>query len=149
MKTENVTLTNMCMIYDGDRVLVQNRTKSDWPGVTFPGGHVEKGEPFTDSVIREVFEETGLIVSSPRLCGIKDWINSDGSRYIVLCYKTDIFTGSLCASNEGDVYWVSLDELSNLCLAQDMAALLRVFLDDKISEFFYYCENGGWNYVLK
>ena len=35
-----VTLTNMCMICDGDRILVQERTDPDWPGVTFPGGHV-------------------------------------------------------------------------------------------------------------
>ena len=55
-----VTLTNMCMIRDGDRILVQERIDPDWPGVTFPGGHVESGESFAASVIREVFEETGL-----------------------------------------------------------------------------------------
>jgi 8-oxo-dGTP diphosphatase len=46
--------------------------RSNWPGVAFPGGHVEKGESFTDTVIREVQEETGLTISSPRLCGITD-----------------------------------------------------------------------------
>ena len=44
---------------------------------------MEKGESFTDAVIREVFEETGLRISSPVLCGIKDWSNDDGSRYMV------------------------------------------------------------------
>lgn len=38
----------------------------------FLGGHVEKGESFTDAVIREVFEETGLNISCPVLCGIKN-----------------------------------------------------------------------------
>jgi len=72
-RTETVTLTNMCMIYDGDKVLVQQKVDDDYSGITFPGGHVEKGESFTDAVIREVFEETGLTISSPVLCGIKDW----------------------------------------------------------------------------
>lgn len=65
-RTETVTLTNMCMIYDGDKVLVQQKVDDDYSGITFPGGHVEKGESFTDAVIREVFEETGLTISSPR-----------------------------------------------------------------------------------
>lgn len=41
-RTEVVTITNMCMIYDGNTVLVQEKTDDDYCGVTFPGGHVEK-----------------------------------------------------------------------------------------------------------
>ena len=47
-RLENVKFVNMCMIYDGEKVLVQERVKADWPGITFPGGHVERGESFTD-----------------------------------------------------------------------------------------------------
>ena len=57
---ETVEFTNMCMICDGSRVVVIDRKKRDWPGITFPGGHIESGESFTDAVIREVQEETGL-----------------------------------------------------------------------------------------
>ena len=54
-KSEKAVFTNMCMISDGKgNILVQDRLNPDWPGVTFPGGHVEKGESFHNSVIREV-----------------------------------------------------------------------------------------------
>ena len=49
---ESVEFTNLCMVKNGDRVLVINRKKEDWPGITFPGGHVEAGESFTEAVIR-------------------------------------------------------------------------------------------------
>ena len=71
---ETVEFTNLCMVRDGDRVLVIDRKKKDWPGITFPGGHVEAGESFTEAVIREVKEETGLRIASPRICGMKDWV---------------------------------------------------------------------------
>ena len=33
-RSEKVVLTNMCMVYDGSKILVENRVKKDWPGVT-------------------------------------------------------------------------------------------------------------------
>ena len=64
-RIETVEFTNMCMICDGSRVVVMEREKRDWPGGTFPGGHVEPGESFTDAVIREVQEKTRLTIRSP------------------------------------------------------------------------------------
>ena len=51
---EIVEFTNLCMVKNGDRVLGIHRKKEDWPGITFPGGHVGAGESFTEAVIREV-----------------------------------------------------------------------------------------------
>ena len=103
--TETVILTNMCMIYNGDKILVQDRLNPDWPGLTFPGGHVEKQESFVQSAIREVYEETGLTVSNLKLCGIKQWTQKDNSyRYIVFFFKTDMFSGNLRDSAEGKVF---------------------------------------------
>ena len=148
-RTETVTITNMCMVYEGNRVLVQNRTDPDWPGITFPGGHVEKGESFTDSVIREVFEETGLTISAPQLCGIKDWVNEDGTRYIVLLYKTNHFSGSIISSAEGEIFWIELSEMLKMQMTPGMEKQLQVFLNDELSEHFFYKEAGSWIEVLK
>ena len=79
MRTETVILTNMCMVYDdAGNVLVQDKVDKKWSGLTFPGGHIEKGESFVDSVIREVYEETGLTIEKPRICGTKDWLRAQG-----------------------------------------------------------------------
>ena len=145
-RVERVILTNMCMIYSDNKVLVQDRLDEKWKGITFPGGHVEAGESFTDAVIREVFEETGLTIYEPQLCGIKDWPEEDGSRYIVLFYKTNKFSGEVRSSIEGEVFWTNIDEMCSLSLARDMEDMLKVFLNDSMSEFYYYQEEGIWKY---
>ncbi len=61
-RRESVEFVNMCLIKNGDKVLVQDRVSPNWPGITFPGGHIERGESFVDAVIRELKEETGLVV---------------------------------------------------------------------------------------
>ena len=66
-----------------------------WSGYAFPGGHVENGEAFAESVIREIYEETGLTIQNPQLVGIKNWPLDTGGRYIVVCYKATEFTGNL------------------------------------------------------
>ena len=130
-------LTNMCMITNGAKVLAQDRHADNWRGIAFPGGHVEPGESITESVIREIREETGLTIESPRLCGFKDWMKDDGSRYIIFYYRADKFSGELKASEEGEVFWAELCELPGMNLVVDMELTLKVLLNEKLSEFYY------------
>ena len=134
-RKETVVLTNMCMVYDNQgNILVQDRLDPDWPGVTFPGGHVEPGESFTKAVIREVWEETGLTIEHPRLCGLKQFPEEDGTRYIVMLYKTNQFSGELRSSREGNVFWIKRDELENYPLPVSFDQLIHVFEDDSLGE---------------
>ncbi len=148
-RSESVILTNMCMIQDGEYVLVQDRRDPNWSGIVFPGGHVEKDENFSEAVIREVFEETGLEIEKPLLCGIKNWRTDEGERYVVLLYKTDRFKGELKSSREGDVFWVKSDELYSMKLASSFEHMIKVFMNDDISELFSYKENGKWQYKFE
>jgi len=148
-RSEQVILTNLCMVYDHDgNILVQNRTDPDWPGLCFPGGHVEPGESFVESVIREVWEETGLTIENPILCGTKQFQTDDNERYVVLFYKTDCFSGELRSSEEGEVFWISKNDLQNHTLSVDFMEMLQIFESDSLSEFYYYQEQGDWKRKL-
>ena len=134
-RRETVVLANMCMVYDNEgNILVQDRFDPDWPGVTFPGGHVEPGEAFTKAVIREVWEETGLTIEHPRLCGLKQFPEEDGTRYIVMLYKANRFSGELRSSREGNVFWIKRGELENYPLPVSFDQMIRVFEDDSLGE---------------
>ena len=148
-RTETAIFTNLCMVYDdAGNILVQNRLDPDWPGICFPGGHVEPGESFVESVIREVREETGLTVENPILCGTKQFQTDKDERYVVLFYKTDRFSGELKSSDEGDVFWIPRDTLASYRLSVDFEDMVHVMEDDSLSEFYYYQEKGEWKSKL-
>ena len=137
-RKSNIELTNMCLIYDDDKVLVEEKTGTNYHGgLVFPGGHVEEGESLLESVIREVKEETGLTIKNPKPCGFKNWIKEDGSRYIVLLYKTDQYEGQLKSSREGRVFWMDRKSLDQANLIWNTRELLDIFETDEFSEFFY------------
>lgn len=149
-KAELVKLTNMCMVCDGKgNVLVQNRNDPNWLGMTFPGGHVEPGESFVDSVIREVKEETGLTIETPKLCGIKHFHTMDNTRYVVFLFKATNYSGTLQSSEEGAVFWIPIVDMDQYTWIPDFSDLLEIFQKDDISELFYYRQDGKLNRIFK
>lgn len=138
-----VELTNMVMIEDKatGKVLVQERVKS-WKGLSFPGGHVEPGESFVDSAMREIKEETGLDIRNLKSCGVIHWAhNRNFNRYIVFLYKTTDFSGELLSeTEEGRVFWVDPEELKSMNLSSNFAKYIPMFMSDEFSEAY-----GSWN----
>lgn len=141
-RKSEIELTNMCLICDGNKVLVQEKVGTK--GLVFPGGHVEEGESLLESVVREMKEETGLTIENPKVCGFKDWIQEDGTRYIVLLYKTDKFTGELKSSDEGRVFWIDRADIDRVNLIWNMKELLEIFDTDLYSEFFFKIKDGKY-----
>ena len=141
-RTTSTVLTNLCLVEDLDngKVVLQYRSPErykKWSGYAFPGGHIEEGESLVESVIREVYEETGLTIADPKLVAVKDWSLDEGGRYIVFCYKATKFSGQLRSSEEGEVSWVEKDQLDQLDLSYDMLPLLEVMEDPDLSEYYY------------
>ena len=122
-KTEEVELTNMCLICDGKgNVLVQDKVR----------------------------EETGLTIEAPRLCGIKEFHKEkDGKRFIVFLYTTGQFSGELKFSEEGTVFWYPLAKLQQSGkLADGFEEMLPVFTTPEISEIFYITNGNLCDTVL-
>ena len=152
-KAEMAELTVLCLIEDGNRLLLQNRVKNDWKGYTFPGGHVEQGESFVDAVKREMKEETGLDILNPRLVGIKQFPRKDGKyeegRYIVLLFKADRFVGEVVSSEEGEMEWIDRNRLDEIETVEDFKDLLKVMDDPELTEFQYLVDGDNWTVSLK
>lgn len=138
-----IELTNMVMIQDPDtgRVILQERIKS-WPGLTFPGGHVEAGESLVTAAIREVREETGLEVHNLQSCGVVHWANNHTfDRYIVFLYRTSDFSGEMVeATEEGRVFWSRLEDVEPALFSSNFDRYLPMFLEGSHNEVF-----GSWN----
>lgn len=131
-----IEITNMIMIENPTtgEILVEDRKNPKWPGVTFPGGHVEVGETVVESAYREAFEETGLTIENPVMVGIKEWPLADGARYVVFLFKATAYTGEIQASGEGEIFWTTREQLDDFVLPKTFKEMLPVFDDTNISE---------------
>lgn len=133
-----VELTNMCMIYDDQgNVLVEEKLVHNSKGLIFPGGHLENNESVVDSLIREIQEETGLTISNLQFCGIKDWIEFDGSRYMVFLYKTNTYSGNIQASSEGEIFWMPLEDLKKKETLWHLNMMLEIFEGNGVTELYF------------
>lgn len=110
-------LYTMCMVQNGDKVLLINRPDSrGFPGFLAPGGKIDFPESLVDGACQEVEEETGLRVSNLVFKGIDEYVNPQKNvRYMVFNYWTDTFAGELLLDPpEGELVWVSLNEALDL-----------------------------------
>lgn len=121
-------LTTMCMIYTSDgSFLVQNRKKQDWPGINFPGGHVEDNETIQQSCIREIKEETGLDIDNLYSPGYIEWyVPEEGKRHLCIIFRTNNFSGEMISSKEGEIFFLKEEDLSKYQLSLDFEKVLEI-----------------------
>lgn len=141
---ENI-LCNMIKINRGNDVLVLDKVKKyGWEGLTFPGGHVEKIESITESVIREAKEETNLDIENIKYVGMISWYDIDNNDRIVgFLYETDDFSGELVKENvEGTLEFIDYEELKNMDGHSDSMGEIFAIYDGKYSEIVLYYEDN-------
>ena len=118
--------------------------KYGWEGLTFPGGHVEKVESITESVIREAKEETNLDIENIKYVGMISWYDIDNNdRIIGFLYETDDFSGELIKENvEGTLEFIDYEDLKNMDGHSDSMGEIFAIYDGKYSEIVLYYEDN-------
>ncbi len=114
-------LATLCYVIDKNKTLMLHRIKKKndvhegkWNGL---GGKFETGETPQECAIREVKEESGLLIKNPMMHGfitfpmfdrLKDWY--------VFIFTAKKFSGKLIESHEGKLEWINNDKLLDLNL---------------------------------
>ena len=134
----------LCYINNGHKTLMLHRIKKEndihegkWNGL---GGKLESGESPEECVIREVYEESGLIIKNPNLRGIMTFPKFDDiDDWLVFLYTATDFNGDLIESNEGVLKWINNNEILNLNLWEGDKIYLDWLNQDKFfsAKFIY------------
>jgi len=118
---QKLKLSTLCYIKKDGFTLMLNRNKKKgdvhkgkWNGL---GGKFERGETPEECVKREVLEESGLVVSNPKLRGFLTFPNfKDEEDWYVYLYEADEFSGELIDCAEGELEWIEDSKVSQLPL---------------------------------
>ena len=124
-----------------------DQSQGKWLGI---GGKFEENESPDECLLREVFEETGLTLTSYRLRGIVTFISDIYETEYMFLYTADVFEGNLYSEDDGSLTpvidgskspcdegvlrWVSIDEVPGLELWEGDRIFLKMLAEDE--EFF-------------
>jgi len=140
-------LATLCYLMHEGKTLMLYRNKKEndyhegkWNGL---GGKLEKGETPEECAIREVYEESGLKVSQPKMKGLITFPMFDGKDdWYVWVFVFNKFEGKIIDSPEGELEWIPNDKLTKLNLWDgDKHFIPWLFEENCFSAKFIY-ENG-------
>lgn len=130
----NMRNTTLCYIEQDDRYLMLHRVKKEndlnkdkWIGV---GGGFEDGESPEECLLREVREETGLLLPDYRFRGIVTFVSDTWETEYMHLFTADAFTGTLGECSEGVLEWVPKAEIPSLPIWEGDRIFLQLLAQD-------------------
>ena len=127
-------LTTLCYIEKDNKYLMLHRTKKQndanqdkWIGV---GGKFEADETPQECLLREVYEETSLILTSYSLRGIVTFISDEWETEYMFLFTSSEFEGQVSDCDEGELVWIDKNELMNLNLWEGDKIFLKLLTED-------------------
>ena len=111
-----------------------------WNGL---GGKFEENESPEECVIREIKEESGLNIKSPKLHGLITFPLFDGKEdWYVFIFTAHEFTGKLIDSNEGNLEWIPNKKIIELNLWDGDVIFLNWLKKNKFFSAKFIYNNG-------
>jgi 8-oxo-dGTP diphosphatase len=115
------------VIRDGrGRLLLIKRGHEPGAGLwSLPGGRVEPGETDAEALVREMREETGLVVVAGRLLGSVRRPLANGDVLDIRDYAATIIGGALNPGDDAaDARWVGAEDFGTLPVTEGLAEIL-------------------------
>jgi ADP-ribose pyrophosphatase YjhB (NUDIX family) len=127
---------------EAGRLLLIRRTDNDLYAI--PGGALELGETLTQTVQREVMEETGVAVKVTGLIGVYsdpehviEFTNGEVRQEFSICFRADPTGGDLRTSDESkEVLWVDPADLDALNIHPTIQLRIRHGLDERAEPYY-------------
>lgn len=105
----------LCVLRSGDEVLLLIRGREPNKGLYVPvGGHVDPFEPPRDAAIREVKEETGLLLADVRFCGVLVETSPSEYNWVSFVYSAEVERFPPPDCSEGVLEWVAISRLGDI-----------------------------------
>lgn len=143
-------LATLCYVKKNNKTLMIHRIKKEndmhegkWNGL---GGKFLPGETPEQCVIREVEEESGLIIEKPVLKGFLTFPKfSKNVDWYVFVYEAYNYSGEIIESDEGHLEWIRDSELTDLNLWEGDQHFFKWMDENKLFSAKFYYENGKLN----
>lgn len=118
------------IVRDGEVLLVKRGCEPNMGLWSLPGGSIELGETLREALVREVYEETSLVVESGNLALARDIISRDDEHirfhYVLITLYAAVTGGELKAgSDAADARWVGVDRLGDYAITGGLMESLR------------------------
>jgi ADP-ribose pyrophosphatase YjhB (NUDIX family) len=120
---EKIGVRPCAVLIEDEKVLCISCKYEDGEYFLFPGGGLEAGETMGEAAVREMFEETGLIVDIKKLIYVNDWIKDRKTNtrvlnmfFLVERKGGDIIPGEKDNGKVKEIKWVLLKHLKELDL---------------------------------